>query len=600
LDSGAVRWQTVLTGQQDADVFGSPTFHGGVGYIGTSGPNGDGSHARGTVVAVDERDGGVRWRTYTVPTGHDGAPVWSTPALDTATGRLYVGTGNAYHPPVADTTDAVLALDAATGAILGHFQATKGDAFSGEDNPAGPDYDFGASPNLLAGGLVGEGSKSGDYWALDRETLKPAWKVNVGPALPIGGILGSTAYDGARVYGTDAANGGVWALGRGGSAAWNSADPSSGDFSPVAVAHGVLYTVHPGGSLVARDATTGAVLSQTSLGGASFGGVSADGAAVFAAVGTGPLPPPGPQQDPTGSIVAFGDTSRSGPPRVELGLRLTSRAPASPSGVSVSLRFNPSGDRDGKPSPLRVATIHAPSGLRFDNGALARCTASDDELKTRGSDACPAASKLTVGSFSAMSGTPADPLGGDDHVFNGNGEIIEVITVPGASPSPGFDRLKIAGSTLTAHPPTTPGGPPDGETAVKSIAFDVPVRTSGGRSLITTPPVCPASGVWTTTGTFGFADGTVETASATTPCERPLLRLVVAPRHVRAGRAVRVRARVAGTCRAAAHVWIAGRRARPNRSGRAILRLTLHRKRVYTVRATAPGCVPAIARIRAR
>jgi hypothetical protein len=167
--------------------------------------------------------------------------------------------------------------------------------------------------------------------------------------------------------------------------------------------------------------------------------------------------------------------------------------------------------------------------------------------------------------------------------------------VPGGSPSPGWDRLKIDGSTLSAHPPVTPGGPPDGETAVKSIAFDIPVRGS----LITTPPVCPRSGAWTTTGTFAFADGTTETASATTPCSRPRLRLVVAPRRVRHGRVVRVRARLGGTCHAPARLLIASRRARFRSGGRVVLRVTLHRKRLYTVRATAPGCDSATARIRA-
>src|SRR5207244_3416005 len=123
----------------------------GVAYVGTSGPNGDQSTARGSVVAIDESTGAARWQTYTVPPGHDGGAVWSTPAIDAATGRVYVGTGNSYHPPAAETTDAVLALDAATGEILGHFQAAADDNFDSQDNPAGPDADFGASPNLLAG-----------------------------------------------------------------------------------------------------------------------------------------------------------------------------------------------------------------------------------------------------------------------------------------------------------------------------------------------------------------------------------------------------------------------------------------------------------------
>jgi polyvinyl alcohol dehydrogenase (cytochrome) len=314
LADGAPRWSTVLTQQDGASAYGSPTYWNGTVYIGTSGPNGDASTARGSVVALDAATGAVRWQTFTVPPGHDGGAVWSTPAIDTATGRLYVGTGNAYHSPSADTTDAILALDAATGAILGHWAATADDTFAA-DNPAGPDADFGASPNLLEGAsgrrMIGEGAKSGIYWTVDRATLQPVWDTLVGPGSAAGGIVGSTAYDGTRIYGSDTINAGIWALGRDGKQAWSSSDAGTLDFSPVSVANGVLYTTDPSGFLTARAAATGDVLTKLSLGGPTFGGVSIVGRAVYAAVGTGPAPA-GPQQTGSGTIVAFGDTSRSG------------------------------------------------------------------------------------------------------------------------------------------------------------------------------------------------------------------------------------------------------------------------------------------------
>jgi polyvinyl alcohol dehydrogenase (cytochrome) len=314
LKDGTVRWDKVLTNQAGSDVFGSPTFWNGTVYIGTSGPNNDNSTARGSVVALSEASGHVRWQTFTVPAGHDGGAVWSTPAIDPSTGRLYVGTGNAYHQPAADTTDAMMVLSASSGTILAHFQATPSDAFAA-DNPAGPDADFGASPNLILGptgeSLVGEGQKSGTYWALDRTTMQPAWDTTIGPGSAVGGILASTAYDGARIYGTDSADGQLWALGHDGAIQWSSLDPSTLDFSPVAIANGVLYSVDPTGFLIARDPTTGAVMNALNLGGLSFGGVSAVGAAIFAAVGTGPPPQPAPPQDGPGAIIAFGDTSHS-------------------------------------------------------------------------------------------------------------------------------------------------------------------------------------------------------------------------------------------------------------------------------------------------
>jgi polyvinyl alcohol dehydrogenase (cytochrome) len=318
LADGSVLWDTVLTDQDRSSVYSSPMYWDGTVYIGTSGPNLDDSTARGTVVALDALTGAVRWRTFTVPPGYDGGPVWSTPAIDAATDRLYVGTGNAYHGEAAETTDAMLALDMSTGEILDHFQATPDDTFA-FDNPVGPDLDFGASPNLitdqLGRRLVGEGAKSGIYWALDRETMEPVWNTTTGPSGPIvGGIIGSTAYDGARIYGTNVTTAAVWALDTDGAEVWRSSDAGGGlDFSPVAVGNGVVYTADPSGTLTARDAATGERLRRFSLGGATFGGMSVVGGAVYVSVGTGPLPEPAPQTSGSGEVIAFGDTSRSGP-----------------------------------------------------------------------------------------------------------------------------------------------------------------------------------------------------------------------------------------------------------------------------------------------
>jgi polyvinyl alcohol dehydrogenase (cytochrome) len=309
LTDGSSRWDVMLTKQNGADVFGSPTYSNGTVYMGTSSNNTDSATSRGSLVALDELTGKVLWQTFTVPTGHDGGGVWSTPAIDTGTGRIYLGTGNAYHPPVAATTDSIMVLDQASGAMLGHFQGITGDVFSGSGNPLGPDADFGASPNLLTGPggrlLVGEGAKNGVYYAVDRETMSPIWRLRIGPGSVVGGILASTASDGTGIYGTDTLDGQVFKLGTGGALRWLSLDPSTLDYSPTSLSNGVLYSVNPLGLLVARNARTGTPLAAVPLGGPSFGGVSIAGGAVYAAVGVGPLPQPLPPLDGPGSIVAF-------------------------------------------------------------------------------------------------------------------------------------------------------------------------------------------------------------------------------------------------------------------------------------------------------
>jgi hypothetical protein len=208
--------------------------------------------------------------------------------------------------------------------------------------------------------------------------------------------------------------------------------------------------------------------------------------------------------------------------RAEFAAQLTTAERNAPSGLKIHVRFRPADGSEGKPSPLRSAVIRGPKGLRFDTKVLPECTASDSELELLGSDACPSDSRLALGAFSAMTGfgAPVDPLGGDLHVFNGPAQMIEVITAPGTSASPAFDRLTIEGSTLTAHPPDAAGGPPDGKSSVRSLDYEFGPVVNGGRSYLTTPRRC-RRGVWTITGTFGFADGTTTTVKSRNPCRKP-------------------------------------------------------------------------------
>ena len=317
LEDGRVLFDTVIDTQTNSDTFGSPVVWDGRVYIGVSAYYGEFSErpseetrVRGSVVAVNARSGKVDWKTYMVPPGRDGAPVWTTPAIDTATGRLFVGTGNAYNPPASEMTDSIVALDARTGAIRDHFQATANDVWTLSE-PVGPDYDFGASPNLFRGldgrSLVGEGQKSGIYHALDRDTLDPVWQTRTGVGSSTGGIIGSTAYDGGRIYGPNNSfgqGGQVWALNRRGEMGWISPEPGPLSFSPVSVANGVVYNTDFSTVVTARDAASGSILGKLQLGAPSFGGVSIVNGALYVAVGT--------SQNGSGAVIAFGDTSRNG------------------------------------------------------------------------------------------------------------------------------------------------------------------------------------------------------------------------------------------------------------------------------------------------
>ena len=56
--------------------------------------------------------------------GPAGAAVFSAPTIDVQRQALYVGTGNSYSNPPAETSDAVIAFDLASGRMLWHRQAT--------------------------------------------------------------------------------------------------------------------------------------------------------------------------------------------------------------------------------------------------------------------------------------------------------------------------------------------------------------------------------------------------------------------------------------------------------------------------------------------
>src|SRR4051812_4855112 len=224
--------------------------------------------------------------------------------------------------------------------------------------------------------------------------------------------------------------------------------------------------------------------------------------------------------------------------------------------------------------------------------------------------ACPPDSRLGAGTLTAMTGfgSPFDPVHSRLDLFRTHEGLIEVVTEPSTGAYLGSDRLTISGSRLTAHPPRTPGGPPDGETAVREI--DWRVDRAG---YVVAPPGCPASGEWVARATFTF-DGAGETDTTTTPCEpggtaattapapapgpsaprsRGLLpALLVAPARVRARHTVRLVVQLAASsrCRRGALVRVAGRRARTDARGRAVLRVRLRRAGRYRVLAGRASC----------
>jgi polyvinyl alcohol dehydrogenase (cytochrome) len=183
---------------------------------------------RGSLLALDKMTGKERWRTYTTDEpilqginsagaiiyGPSGAPIWSSPTVDTKRGLLYVGTGENYTHPTTFTSDSIIALSLETGVIEWINQVTVDDAWNGgcgNEDPVncpenhGPDYDFGAPPMLttLASGkeIILAGQKSGMVYAMDPDNNgKLIWEHQVGRGGIMGGIHWGMATDGDLVY----------------------------------------------------------------------------------------------------------------------------------------------------------------------------------------------------------------------------------------------------------------------------------------------------------------------------------------------------------------------------------------------------------------
>jgi len=178
---------------------------------------------RGSILALDARTGKEKWRTWLVDEpkaiddgnslGPSGVPVWAGMALDTRRGHLLIATGDNYSNPATELSDAVVALDLATGKVVWHYQVLKGDAWNVDcvtpdpdqcPKDPGPDYDFGSGPLLAKGGdgkdYVLAANKSGDAYGIDPDTGKLIWQTKLGRGGMMGGTHFGIAAAGGRLF----------------------------------------------------------------------------------------------------------------------------------------------------------------------------------------------------------------------------------------------------------------------------------------------------------------------------------------------------------------------------------------------------------------
>lgn len=205
-------------------------------------------------------------------------------------------------------------------------------------------------------------------------------------------------------------------------------------------------------------------------------------------------------------------------PRVDYRQVFTTSAPGTSTGVETQLLYKNPDDPDAKPIPVREEQFTFPEGTTFDNAVVPPCDASDLEVMLLEDAACPPESKTGGGTGTTMSGFPGEdetPLTVDGWE-DGSGTLLlagyKEYHLREAT------RARRDGRVVTIEVPRTPGGPPDGETAIRSAHNIFGARSLGDRAYIRTPPTCSADGVWTFTARFTFADGTIEHDSHDMPC----------------------------------------------------------------------------------
>ncbi len=227
-----------------------------------------------------------------------------------------------------------------------------------------------------------------------------------------------------------------------------------------------------------------------------------------------------------GIIVVVAATAAAVAPAAQAGVRadygqtFTTSTPGTSTGTDTQILYKHPTDPDAKPIPVRREVFTFPAGTTYDESVVPDCNASDVELMVLGKDACPPDSWLGGGQgdtlmtgFPGAGETPMDLDAWDD-----GGDFLLL----GGTRDPPIRQVahgRREGQVVTVDVPHSPGGPPDGESALRRIHHVFPARSLGSRAYMRTPRTCPRSGVWTFRAQFTFADGAIEENVARMPCD---------------------------------------------------------------------------------
>jgi polyvinyl alcohol dehydrogenase (cytochrome) len=339
LATGRELWRRKVDDHALARITGSPAYHDGRLYVPMSSyeeaqgadPQYECCTFRGSLTALDASSGRIVWKTSTIDAplerrgtssagaalwGPSGSAIWSAPTVDDRRRVLYVATGNAYSGVAQPSSNAVVALDLASGAIRWMRQVTPGDVYISNCRPGnancpetmGPDHDFGSPPALARIGerdLLVIGQKSGMAFAMDPDRKgELVWQYRAGQGGVLGGIEWGAAVDERYAYFAvsdilQPNPGGLHAVHLAtGQRAWSTPAPkpvcatgrgcNGAQSAAVTAIPGVIFSGSNDGAVRAYSAADGAILWEfdTNRDFTTVNGVAARGASIL---GPGPV-----------------------------------------------------------------------------------------------------------------------------------------------------------------------------------------------------------------------------------------------------------------------------------------------------------------------
>ena len=290
---GRLVWATAITRLPEREKIASPlSFFDGHVIAATDGYIGDTPPYQGHVALLDAATGALVhvWNSLCsnrhelmdpASCPQSDSRIWGRAGvvIDSATGNLYLATGNGPWDGARNWGDSVIELNPDATRVLGNYTPTNTEQLNEDDLDIGS-----TSPVLLGGALIAQGGKDGWIRLLD-------WSAMRGPAPHRGGAIGRVRTpSGDRLFTAPAVmHEGVvtwlFAADNGGTAAWTAGGgrllprwhTGYAGTSPVA-ADGLLFVYDPRGGLHAYEATTGRLVATLACGGGHWNSpIVADG-----------------------------------------------------------------------------------------------------------------------------------------------------------------------------------------------------------------------------------------------------------------------------------------------------------------------------------